>query len=193
MQLFGRHVALPALLAPHALVFKVRWSENDPRPPVEQPTELDTFEHGLYGLKSLVWVLLALLIVALPVASIGFGAGVALLAVFAAYYLLVVVALLLVYRRRVALRLSGRSFASLAVDVLACAPFAVNLINKLSLQRGIAGNPLAFARIQFPPLALAEVRALVAAALAPDLEAAAAESPQRAALERLLTDLEPQR
>lgn len=191
LRLFGRRVAVPNPLLPGALVFKVQWSETDARPLVDETVAIDDFEDALRGLKPLVLALLVLLACALPVTSIGFGAGAALLGVFVAYYGLVLVALLVVYRRRVALGVPGKAFWMLAIDVFACAPFAVNLVRKLALHRGLRGNPLRFASREFAPAALARLRLAIAAAIEPDLAHATPGSPQRAALEAMLAVLEP--
>jgi hypothetical protein len=67
-----------------------------------------------------------------------------LLAVFVLYYLLIVLALVLLCRRRRVLQLSVRGCALLALDALACAPFAVNLVRRVTLQRSVATDALPF-------------------------------------------------
>ena len=63
-----------------------------------------------------------------------YGAGALLLALFMATYLLIGAAMVIVFRRRAALGLSSRQFSGLAFEALACAPFAVNLVRKISLR-----------------------------------------------------------
>lgn len=190
LALFGRELVFGAPFTPHATLYRVHWSEHDARRRHEDPVALSRFETGLAPLRPLVLTLLLLLGVALPVASLGYGAGLALLGVFALYYVLVVVALLLLARRREALGLARREFWATAFDVLACAPFAVNLLHRLSLQHGLAGDPLAFARQHFDAASLAALRAAVAGAVAPALAASVPGSDERAALESLLARLE---
>ena len=62
------------------------------------------------------------------------GAGLALLAVFAAYYAAVVALLVITSRRRVALGLGTKAYWAIALDCILCPPFAVNLVRKITLQ-----------------------------------------------------------
>ncbi len=112
-------------------------------------------------MQYLVNTLLVILLV-LPVELLIYGTGVELLIVMGAFYLVIIVTLSYMYAQRHALRLSGRSFLALSFDSLACAPFAINLVRKLALRRGLAGNPIAFAARAFEPAALSSViRAVV--------------------------------
>lgn len=147
----GRELAFIDPLRPHQATYRVAWADADPRGLREDPDRLASFERQLAPLRPLVLALLVLLLVALPSASIGFGAGAVLLLVFATYYLLVLGALAWLFGRRAVLGLGGRAFGSLAFDVLACAPFAVNLLRRVTLARGLAGDPLAFADVAFDP------------------------------------------
>jgi hypothetical protein len=143
---WGRRFVLPNPLLPHRPQFRVAWSLTDQR---DAPGgDLSNLFAALRPLGVICQMLLWLLLLLLPVCWI-LGAGAILLAQFALYYLLVITALVLVFRRRAALGLSSRAFWSLAFDVLACAPFAVNLVHKLSLRRGLQGDPLAFAAREF--------------------------------------------
>ena len=86
----------------------------------------------------------------------------------ALFYLVILVTLVVIYRRRGALRLTGRGFAALCFDALACAPFAINLVRKLALRRSLAGNPIAFATEAFEPPALASLIDVVTARVKED-------------------------
>ena len=54
-------------------------------------------------------------------------------------------------------------FWSLALDVLACAPFAANMTRKLAMRHGLDGEPLRFAARHFGDAALLRTRELVEA------------------------------
>jgi hypothetical protein len=149
----GRRVYFPNPLTPGTPQFRVRWSVSDQRTEQETTAGLDEFLHALLPLKYLVNTLLVILLI-LPVELFLFGTGTELLVLMAAFYLLIVVTLLCIFRRRRQLRLTGRAFAALCFDSLACSPFAVNLVRKLSLRRSLAGNPVAFAARSFEPAAL---------------------------------------
>ncbi len=146
----GRRVYFPNPLAPATPLFKVRWSESDQRHELEDARELGRFFQALRPVQYLVNTLLVILLV-LPVELLLYGTGVELLVVMALFYLVILVALVVIYRRRGELRLTGRAFAALCFDALACAPFAINLVRKLALRRSLAGNPIAFATEAFEP------------------------------------------
>jgi len=150
----GRRVYLPNPCTPAIPQFRVRWSESDQRHEQEDVGELDRFSRALRPVQYLVNALLVILLV-LPVELLLYGTGVELLAVMAAFYLVIIVALVVLYVRRRELRLTGRAFAALCFDALACAPFAINLVRKLTLRRSLLGNPIEFAGRVFEPAALA--------------------------------------
>jgi hypothetical protein len=144
----GRRLYWPNPLTPGVAQFKVRWSDSDQRSETEEAGELDRFLRALRPVQYLVNALLVILLV-LPLELLLFGTGVELLIVMAAFYLLIVVTLVVVYLRRGELHLTGRGFAALCFDALACAPFAVNLVRKLALRRSLVGNPIQFAARSF--------------------------------------------
>jgi hypothetical protein len=149
----GRRVYIPNPLAPATPQFAVRWSESDQRNEQEDMGELDRFFRALRPVQYLVNTLLVILLV-LPVEMLLYGTGVELLVMMTLFYLVILIALVVVYVRRHELRLTGRAFAALSFDALACAPFAINLVRKLALRRSLAGNPIAFATEAFEPPAL---------------------------------------
>lgn len=168
--LMGRRLWLPDPLQPQRALFRVAWSEADRRAAGETPAELAAFVAGLRPLRYLVLLLLALLIGGLPLAAIVFGAGWVMLGVIALYYLIVLWALAVVYRRRKALLLAARDLWALAFDVLACPPFAVNLVRKLCLRRAIGGNALAFAQRALQPPDFRTLLAGIAATVQGELQ-----------------------
>jgi hypothetical protein len=129
----GRRLFLPNPLTPHALLFQVRWDTGSSDASADPTAPLEQLDRSLAPVKGIVVALAFVLLAVLPPVSWLYGAGAMLLAVFIAAYLLIGVALVVVYRRRAALGLSPRRFAVLAFEALACAPFAVNLVRKISL------------------------------------------------------------
>ena len=91
----------------------------------------------LRALRPLQWtvcLLLGLLAIALPVVSIGLGAGLALLGVFGVFYAAVALLLTLTWQRRAALGLTTRAYLALAADCVLCPPFAINLVRRIGLR-----------------------------------------------------------
>ncbi len=159
--LFGRRVCFPAPLMAWAPVLRAFWST-----PRREATSTDwpspDYLRALRPFQVLCTVLLVLLVVALPIASLAFGSGLVLLAVFAAYYLLVITALVWLFFRRARLGLATRAYWSLAVDCIACAPFAANLVRRVTLHHTLAGDALAYAEAHLRPDSLSQLQASVA-------------------------------
>ena len=149
----GRRLYLPNPFTPHIPQFRVRWSETDPRRDTERQEELQPFMRALRPVQVLVMALLLLLLV-LPVVLYVYGTGLELLVLMACFYLVVLAMLGTIFAHRRSLRLTGRSFAAVAFDSLACGPFAVNAVRKLCMRRSLAGNPIEFARASFGPARL---------------------------------------
>ena len=141
---WGRRLVLPNLFTPQRPLFRAAWSISDTR------SAPDADLGALFAALRPVGVIcqLLMLLALWPLCWI-LGAGLSVLGLFAAYYLLMIIALVLVFRRRGTFALSTPAFWGLAFDVLACAPFAVNLVRRLSLHHGIAGNPVDFAAREF--------------------------------------------
>lgn len=148
--LAGRRLYFPNPLAPATPEFRVRWLESDARAEQENEAQLAGFLAALQPVRWLVSVLLVILI-ALPLELALFGTGLELLVLMVVFYGVIIVALVFVHARRRDLGLSDRAFVALAFDALACAPFAINLVRKLSLRRSLAGNPIQFAQRNFDP------------------------------------------
>lgn len=159
----GRRLYLPNPLTPHALLFQVRWSSQPPGAAPDPHAELQKLDRALMPVKIVVVALAVVLFGVLPPVSWFYGAGVMLLAVFIASYLLIAVALVLIFRRRTALGLSTRRFVGLALEALACAPFAVNLVRKVSLLQSARLHLESFANGHFDEGARRMTGAIVAA------------------------------
>jgi hypothetical protein len=188
-RLSGRRIYLPNILSPQRLEFLVRWSETDPRGSVDSSTFVTETYSALRPVRYLVLILAALLFCALPLISWLSGAGLVMLVLFAVFYSMVFAALFALYRVRRRCELPIKAFWAMAFDALACAPFAVNLMRKISLRRGLAGNPLLFARQHFDPFAKRAVAELVTARAKEELENIDPTSTRKHNLERLLREL----
>lgn len=102
----------------------------------------DDLAHYLDALKPFQMLSIALLlmfVIALPVVLYWFGTGTELLYWLAMVYLLVGCIAYHTWRRRLVLGLSKRASVLLAFECLACTPFAINIVRKLTLRHGVAG------------------------------------------------------
>lgn len=148
LTLRNRRPWIPNPLRPDRITIRQRWSVADMETGVADGEILDKLDRHLLPVKFIVAWLLVLLLSALPVASVVFGAGAFLLGVFAATYISVVTAVVIVYSKRQVLGLTPRGFWLLALDVFACPPFAINLVRKLSVRYGLPCGLVTFATSQ---------------------------------------------
>ena len=160
-------------------VLRLRWDAaatpaQVPAAPAAVPSEL--------RLGPWVVVMWLLLFVALPVAYYGHLGLQAMLLVLGELYAVIGVTLVLVWRRRAALGLNGPQFGVLAFEVLACAPYAPNLVRRLSLHRRVDEDLLSATRRLLDPPARARVNAQCLARIDDELDWTAEESPRALAL-----------
>lgn len=144
-RLLGKNPYLPNPLTPDDPLFRVCWSVSEPSKRQEDQDALRHFIRALTPLRYMVFVLLMLLLIGLPLVLYRFGTGLGLFLLLGVIYLTITVMLIQTYRRREVLGLSGKVFAGLAFDSLACAPFALNMVRKITLRRSLVGDPISFA------------------------------------------------
>ena len=140
--LAGRYLALPALFAPGTPVFRARW--NGPSEAEAAPAR----EQVLAVLRPLRWVacfVAGALFLLVPLGLLVHAHPVLMLALLMAIYASSVASMAYVWRRRALLGLSSRAVASIAVDVIACPPFALHLVQRISLRMPLPVAPQVFA------------------------------------------------
>ena len=133
-QFGGRRIFLPNPLTPGALLFRVDW-QVPKRHGADAALDLVDLAQLLRPLRAIVLVQALLLIVLLAPVSILLGSGPMLLLLFTAYYGLSLVAIVALVQRRRGLGVSDRECLVHAFEMLACAPFALNIVRKLTLRR----------------------------------------------------------
>jgi hypothetical protein len=185
--LFGRRLCLPGLAQPWLALYRLHWSDAAAAAAAAPGT---IGLAGLVPLQLLCTLMLCLLLPVLPLVSLGYGAGWAMLGVFAGYYLLVLVALTLVWMRRRQWQLSGRAFAGMALDSLACAPFAVNLLRRITLQQQYTADAVATTRALCDPPVRQELLVTLRARLAERIAATGDDDTAAAQLRRRCRQLE---
>jgi hypothetical protein len=145
-KMLGKNLYVPNPLTPDYPLFRACWVVSSP--PNEHQEDIETlrqFLNELNPLRYMTFSLFVLLLIGLPIVLLGFGTGLALLLLLGVIYCAISVMLAQIYRQREKLGLSGKTFAKLAFDSLACAPFALNLVRKITLRRSLVGDPICFA------------------------------------------------
>jgi hypothetical protein len=150
LQVAGRRVYLPHPLRPGALLFHLPWRADATPPPVDESADVvASLDQEVRPLRWIVQAQALLLLIALPPVSIVLGAGRMLLALFVVFYALSLLSSAIVILNRRALGLSGRHCTGLVVEALACAPFAVNMVRKITLRRSSELHWLGLAQARF--------------------------------------------
>ena len=146
-QLLRKYPLLPNLLTPNVALFRTFWPRNDQQLiPVK---ELDIFIKSLLPVQIIVVLLLLLMLVCLPVVAFVYGSGVKLLIIFSFIYLVIVSILIYVFTQKDNLYLTKAKFISIAFESIACPPFALNIVRKITLNHPLLGDPYVFSKKVF--------------------------------------------
>lgn len=135
--IFGRELFLPNLLLPHRPIFKLSWRLDGAMTSV-LPTSWTTVTHELTVLSPMTLNMAISLFVLLPFCLFQQLGTVPTLIVVGFLYINILASIAWLCYRRNQLSLTKRRLAGLAFESLVCAPFAINLIRKVSLGISIA-------------------------------------------------------
>ncbi|WP_158755083.1 hypothetical protein [Dyella sp. S184] len=144
MEFRGRHPYLPNPLCPHRPLVRLSWSVDEPLDGSAHRIRWRRIKLALSSIAPWAWMLFGLFFVGLP-GVLCFGTDALLLGWLVLTYLTIIAMLGQVWVRRKALNLSGRAIAALSLDVLLCAPFAINMVRKISLRQVHSSGLYAFA------------------------------------------------
>ncbi|HVI53897.1 MAG TPA: hypothetical protein VM621_02450 [Luteibacter sp.] len=125
-ELAGRHVYIPALLAPHRPLIRLRWSSS--QVPSRSPLRgLRAWRVGVAAVAMpVMW--LATVFAAMPLVLM--GSAPVLLGWMAVLYASIVFAVYRVWRLRKVTGLGAREWTGIASDALLCAPYSLDLVRK---------------------------------------------------------------
>lgn len=138
----GRFLVFPALLAPGTPVFRAVWREGD------RTADAPVGERVLGVLRPLRWPALLVafaLFVLVPLALLLHVSQAWLPGLLVLIYLPTLLAVAHLARHRTTLGLAWGDLAAISFDVLACPPFALNLVRRVTLRCGLAQPAAAFA------------------------------------------------
>jgi hypothetical protein len=130
-ELAGRHVYVPALLAPHRALLRLRWSSAQAVSASTPPRGLRAWRIGVSA-SALPVMLVATIFAALPVVLL--GSVLVLLGWMVVLYAAIVVAVLRVWRLRRVTGIGAKELTGIASDALLCAPYSLDLVRKQGLR-----------------------------------------------------------
>lgn len=191
--LLRRRLYLPNPFAPQQLLWRACWSASTRAAESTDLKPLAALQIALRPLCVLVFLEMLLILIALPVCVYIGLTPLALLVLLGTIYLAALCAVSWIWWHRAALGLSARNWRSLSFDALACPPFAINLVRKISLLGTVRGDLLTQARAVFEPAAFESLRAALLHRVAEQVAVATEGSPAQAELLRYQHQLQEQR
>lgn len=156
----GRFLFMPNPLMPAQPVFRGSWLAPAAEAPPALP-DLPRFLAGLRPFRVLAVTLWVQQLLVLPALLWAYPHPLAVLALFALVYATVVALAVLLWRRRARLGLDRRAATALAVDCLLCPPHAINIVRRISLQRLLPRDVLAFAASVLDPAGRQRLRHVI--------------------------------
>ena len=154
LQWRGRFVFVPPPLLPWRPLLRLQWLRAAGDSVPVQQSALDDLRRALKPLQIAVALMAVLLVALLPLALLLWRRWEVMLLLLGAIYLLSACMVLYSVRVRVALGLSRAALVSLAIDTLACPPFALNVVRKISLRHATGMDGLQFATATLAPAEL---------------------------------------
>lgn len=167
-RLGGREPFLPNPFAPHRQTYRLMWRMD--AEPDAAPAAPTAFDASIARLAPFVWSSWTALFVLLPLGLFTRAGPVASIAAAGILYVGNIAALVMVRRSRDALGLTGPQFRLLAFECLACPPYAVNLVRRLSRMRYVSEDFAAAAQRLLTGAALATAKAECLARIDEEIE-----------------------
>lgn len=178
----GKRLYIPNPLTPEAPLFRLYWTESDQhRGNGEESLEL--FLLALVPLQYLMLTLFMFFFAWLPAVLFIYGSGPQLLWMFGIIYLNISVILYFIYRNKDVLGVSTRKYIMLLFESLACAPFALNILRKITLLQSPRRDPVEVGKELFKHEAFKEFVNIVIERVDEQLELMDPDSPRYSALE----------
>ena len=148
LQILKKFLYLPNPLRPDKHIFLLHWTSSEISNYESNNVELRKLFLAINPLRYMTLFLYILFFLGLPLVAFTLGSGLVLLLLIEAIYLTILLMLIHVYLLKDMLGLSGNAVAKLSFDSLMCAPFALNILRKITLQNSL-GDPVEFASKAF--------------------------------------------
>ncbi len=139
LEVGGRHLFLPNPCCPHRTLMRLSWPDNGLSDARGHRTQWGRAKLALSVIAPWTWGLLGLFFLGLPCA-LWIGTNLLLLSWLVLTYLTIIAMLTQVCRHRKALNLSPQAVVGIVFDALLCAPFAMNIVRKISLRQAPPAN-----------------------------------------------------
>ena len=145
-RLGSRFIFLCNVFMPFQSVFLSSWPCVEKAVEIKQLNTLNKFLNTLILFRLLSVILWITLILILPPILLMYGTIYNLLTLLAVTYLIILLMILLLRLLRKKLNLTNKDFVSIAFDILACPPFAINVVRKITLKQKFTFTPIEFSK-----------------------------------------------
>lgn len=143
-RIFGKIPLIPNLFTPYKSIFRFAWSTNKEVFEREKTVINSDFLNALNPIRYLVVAQLIALLVVIPLIIFQLGTNSIFLFALGAVYLISSLMVAVTCYKRSALRLSSKELLQISFDVIACPPFSINLVRKLSLTQNVKMDAVHF-------------------------------------------------
>lgn len=150
-EILGKNPYIPNPLTPGAAILRVSFALPLRAEQDNEEQKLKDFLDELKLVRYLVTALHLLLVIGLPLILFRFRNDESILLFLAATYLAISAMAVELCRLREIARIPANKLIGLVFELFACPPLAINLLRKLTLAKGLTGDPIRFARRQFSP------------------------------------------
>lgn len=144
LRVLGKLLLIPNPATPFNLLFVATWNETDGVTSVKSNDMANLLANTTY-LRVSVIILMMMMLILFPLVTYKFGLGIIALVLLLLIYLTIIVMLCYLYIKKEFYGLSKKKFIALAFESIACPPFALNMLRKLSLKCPFQQDPIKFA------------------------------------------------
>lgn len=146
LEVLGKTLYLPSPLMLWQPAIRLAWPLDEGNAAVIDYARQDRHARAMLALRLPVIVLAGLILVYLPLALVTVETGPLVWSGLAMAYLAVLTLLLMVYRLRRQIGLTAKGMLGLAIELLLCPPYAINVVRRLTLKWPAPFDALQFAR-----------------------------------------------
>ena len=139
--ILNKALFIPNPLTPYSPLLLLYWTSPENELDAVDSGALDNFIRALRPLKYMIGILFALMIFAVPIILIRYGAEKKFIILLLTVYINILLIISYIGYYRSELNISVRKYILIIVESLICAPYALNILRKLSLNYYPGGYP----------------------------------------------------
>ena len=143
-RIMGKMLHIPNPATPYNLLFIASLDEPSGTSRIKSK-EMTSLMANVNYIQIFVMLLMLLMLIVFPLVTYNHGLGSTALIILMLIYLTIIVMICYLYIKKEFYGLSNTNFTALAFESIACPPFALNILRKLSLKCPFQQDPIKFA------------------------------------------------